>query len=99
MSRAYWRNRANVNTVRGFYDYQGRRFSVLRDGKVQFQGDPINALDPALDVVAERMIQAVTVHVNVRGRLRMPQIELTSTPGQGTTCTVILPDEEEATAE
>jgi autotransporter translocation and assembly factor TamB len=72
----------NVNTVRGFYDYQGRRFSVLRDGKVQFQGDPINALDPALDVVAERMIQAVTVHVNVRGRLRMPQIELTSTPPQ-----------------
>jgi len=72
----------NVNTVRGFYDYQGRRFTVLRDGKVQFQGDSITSLDPALDVVAERMIQAVTVHVNVRGRLRMPQIELTSTPPQ-----------------
>ncbi len=72
----------NVNTVRGFYDYQGRRFTVVRDGKVQFQGDPVTSLDPALDVAAERMIQAVTVRVNVRGRLRMPQIELTSQPPQ-----------------
>src|SRR6185436_7353807 len=53
-----------VNTVRGFYDYQGRRFTILRDGKVQFQGDPITQLDPALDVAGERTIQAVTVHVN-----------------------------------
>ena len=71
-----------VNTVRGFYDYQGRRFTILRDGKVQFQGDPITQLDPALDVAGERTIQAVTVHVNVRGRLRKPEIELTSTPPQ-----------------
>ncbi len=72
----------NVNTVRGFYDYQGRRFTVLRDGMVQFQGDPIDALDPALNVSAERMIQAVTVRVNVKGRLRRPQIDLTSIPPQ-----------------
>ena len=72
----------NVNTVRGFYDYQGRRFTVLRDGKVRFEGDPINSLDPALDVSAERMIQAVTVRVNVQGRLRRPEIELTSMPPQ-----------------
>ena len=72
----------SVNTVRGFYDFQGRRFTVLRDGKVQFQGDPITSLDPSLDVSAERMIQAVTARVNVRGRLRKPEIELTSTPPQ-----------------
>ncbi|HXD74173.1 MAG TPA: translocation/assembly module TamB domain-containing protein, partial [Vicinamibacterales bacterium] len=72
----------DVNTVRGFYDYQGRRFTILRDGKVQFQGDPVDQLDPALDVKGERVIQAVTVHVNVRGRLRTPEIELTSTPPQ-----------------
>jgi len=72
----------NINTVRGFYDYQGRRFTVLRDGQVQFQGDPINALDPSLNVSAERMIQAVTVRVNVKGRLRRPDIELTSIPPQ-----------------
>jgi hypothetical protein len=71
-----------VNTIRGFYDYQGRRFNILRDGKVQFQGDPVNQLDPALDIAGERTIQAVTVHVNVRGRLRRPEIELTSTPPQ-----------------
>jgi translocation and assembly module TamB len=71
-----------VNTVRGFYDYQGRRFTILRDGKVQFQGDSVTSLDPALDVVAERVIQAVTVRVNVRGRLRKPEIELTSQPPQ-----------------
>jgi autotransporter translocation and assembly factor TamB len=72
----------DVNTVRGFYDYQGRRFTILRDGKVQFQGDAVTSLDPALDVVAERVIQAVTVRVNVRGRLRKPEIELTSQPPQ-----------------
>jgi autotransporter translocation and assembly factor TamB len=72
----------NVNTVRGVYDYQGRRFTVLRDGAVRFEGDPVNALDPALDVSAERMIQSVTVRVNVRGRLRRPDIELTSIPPQ-----------------
>jgi translocation and assembly module TamB len=72
----------NINTVRGFYDYQGRRFTVLRDGQIQFQGDPINALDPSLNVSAERMIQAVTVRVNVKGRLRRPDIELTSIPPQ-----------------
>jgi len=71
-----------VNTVRGFYDFQGRRFTILRDGTVQFQGDSITSLDPALDVIGERTIQAVTVRVNVRGRLRQPQIELTSTPPQ-----------------
>lgn len=72
----------SVNTVRGFYDYQGRRFTVLRDGKVRFEGDSIDALDPSLDVTAERMIQAVTVRVNVKGRLRRPDIELTSVPPQ-----------------
>ena len=72
----------NVNTVRGFYDYQGRRFTVLRDGTVRFEGDPVNALNPALDVSAERMIQAVTVRVNVKGNLRRPDIELTSIPPQ-----------------
>ena len=71
-----------VNTVRGFYDYQGRRFTILRDGKIRFEGDPVTQLDPALDVAGERMIQAVTVRVNVRGHLRMPEIELTSTPPQ-----------------
>ena len=72
----------SVNTIRGFYDYQGRRFTILRDGSIRFEGDAITRLDPSLNVVAERVIQAVTVHVNVGGRLRRPDITLTSTPPQ-----------------
>jgi translocation and assembly module TamB len=69
-----------VNTIRGFYDFQGRRFQILRDGTVRFEGDPINQLDPALNVTGERVIQAVTARVNVRGRLKKPEIALTSVP-------------------
>ena len=28
-----------VNTVRGTYDFQGRRFDILRDGTVRFDGE------------------------------------------------------------
>jgi translocation and assembly module TamB len=69
-----------VNTVRGFFDFQSRRFTILRDGSIRFQGNPADRLDPALNVAAERSIQAVTVRVNLRGRLQQPNIQLTSTP-------------------
>jgi len=69
-----------VNTIRGFYDFQGRRFDILRDGTVRFEGEPVTQLDPALNVTGERVIQAVTARVNVRGRLRKPEVELTSVP-------------------
>ena len=67
-----------VNTVRGFYDFQGRRFTILRDGTIRFDGT--DDLDPALDIRAERVIQAVTATVNVRGSLKNPEIILSSTP-------------------
>jgi hypothetical protein len=67
-----------VNTVRGFYDFQGRRFDILRDGTLRFDGTDL--LQPALDIRAERVIQAVTAHVNVRGTLDKPEILLSSTP-------------------
>ena len=35
-----------VNTVRGTYDFQGRRFEILRDGTVRFDGEPLNELEP-----------------------------------------------------
>jgi translocation and assembly module TamB len=69
-----------VNTIRGFYDFQGRRFQILRDGTVRFEGDPITQLDPALNVTGERVIQAVTARVNIRGRLKKPEVDLTSVP-------------------
>ena len=67
-----------VNTVRGTYQFQGRRFDILRDGTVRFEG--LDALDPALDVKTERVIQAVTATVNIRGRLTKPEIVLSSVP-------------------
>ena len=37
-----------VTVVRGFYDFQGRRFEVLRDSQIRFQGT--RPIDPALQV-------------------------------------------------
>ena len=67
-----------VNTVRGTYDFQGRRFDILRDGTVRFDG--LDELDPTLDIKTQRVIQAVTANVNIRGRLSKPEIVLSSTP-------------------
>ena len=43
-----------VNTVRGTYDFQGRRFDILRDGTVRFDGEPLNDLNPMLDMRTQR---------------------------------------------
>jgi autotransporter translocation and assembly factor TamB len=67
-----------VNTVRGHYDFQGRRFDILRDGTVRFTGT--DDLDPTLDIRTQRIIQAVTAYVNVRGTLKQPEIVLSSNP-------------------
>jgi len=67
-----------INTVRGYYDFQGRRFTILRDGSLRFEG--LEQIDPTLDIRAERVIQAVTARVNVRGTLSKPEIQLSSTP-------------------
>jgi autotransporter translocation and assembly factor TamB len=67
-----------VNTVRGTYDFQGRRFEILRDGIVRFEG--LDVLDPSLDITTRRIIQAVDARANLRGTLKRPEIVLTSTP-------------------
>jgi autotransporter translocation and assembly factor TamB len=67
-----------VSTVRGFYDFQGRRFEILRDGSVRFEG--LEELDPRLDIRTRRVIRAVEARVNVRGTLKQPEIQLSSTP-------------------
>ena len=67
-----------VNTVRGTYDFQGRRFDIQRDGKVQFVGGP--AINPRLDITATRIISGVRAQVHVRGSARRPQLELSSQP-------------------
>ena len=65
-----------VNTVRGNYDFQGRRFEILRDGTIRFDGEPLNEMDPVLDIRTRRMIQGVEARVNVRGTLKQPEIVL-----------------------
>ncbi len=68
----------SVKTIRGFYDFQNRRFDILRDGSVRFDG--LEEINPTLDIRTERVIQAVTAHVNVQGTLQNPEIVLSSTP-------------------
>jgi autotransporter translocation and assembly factor TamB len=67
-----------VNTVRGTYDFEGRRFEILRDGTIRFVGG--EELNPFLDLRTRRIIQGVEARVNVRGTLRQPEIMLSSTP-------------------
>jgi len=67
-----------INTIRGNYDFQGRRFEILRDGTIRFEG--LEQLDPSLDVRTRRIIQGVEARVNIRGTLQKPEIVLSSTP-------------------
>jgi translocation and assembly module TamB len=72
--------RGTANTVRGFYEFQGRRFTLLRDGTAQFRGTP--GINPDLNVTAERLIPntGVTARIHITGTPRAPQLALTSSP-------------------
>ena len=67
-----------VNTVRGTYDFQGRRFEVERDGVIRFLGT--TDLNPLIDISATREISGVVARVHLRGTLREPTLTLTSDP-------------------
>jgi autotransporter translocation and assembly factor TamB len=67
-----------VQTVRGFYEFQGRRFDIVRGSAVTFRGiEPIN---PSLDVTGEREISGVVARVEVTGTARRPRLQLSSDP-------------------
>jgi autotransporter translocation and assembly factor TamB len=68
----------SITTVRGTYDFQARRFEILRDGGIRFDG--VDELNPRLDIRTRRVIQGVEANVNVRGTLKEPEIVLTSNP-------------------
>lgn len=72
--------RGTANTVRGFYEFQGRRFTIERGGTIQFHGLP--QINPDLNVTAERLIPntGVTARIHVTGTARAPQIALSSNP-------------------
>lgn len=68
----------SVNTVRGTYAYQGRRFEIARDGQVLFRGD--GTTNPTLDITAERVIQGVEARVRIQGTAQEPTLSLSSDP-------------------
>lgn len=67
-----------VNTVRGTYQFQGRRFDILRDGTIRFDGG--ERITPILEIRTRREIQGVEALVTVRGTIERPEIVLASTP-------------------
>ena len=67
-----------VNTVRGSYTFQGRRFEILRDGRIRFAGE--EEIDPVFDLRARRVIQGVETFVRVQGTMREPKLTFSSSP-------------------
>jgi translocation and assembly module TamB len=68
----------DINTVRGTYTFQGRRFDVVRDGRIGFSGS--EEIDPLLDVQARRLISGIETFVRVRGTMRKPELSFASNP-------------------
>jgi translocation and assembly module TamB len=67
-----------VQAVRGTYDFQGRRFAIVRGSELRFRGDDMT--NPALDITAEREISGVDVTVHIRGTAAEPTLTLSSQP-------------------
>lgn len=69
-----------VETVRGTYEFQGRRFDLVRGGQLRFVGD--SEINPNLDVTATRIIPntGVETRIHITGTARTPELELTSNP-------------------
>ena len=67
----------SLNTVRGDYEFQGRRFKITQ-GVVEFQGLP--EPDPELDIQAETSINSVTIIVRITGSVRKIELSLESDP-------------------
>lgn len=67
-----------VNTVRGNYTFQGRRFEIMRDGRIRFAGT--DEIDPLIDLRARRIISGVETFVRVQGTMRQPELSFSSRP-------------------
>jgi translocation and assembly module TamB len=72
--------RGTAKTVRGYYEFQGRKFDLVRDGTIQFLGLP--QINPTIDITAERVIpnSGVVTRVHLTGRMRAPELTLSSEP-------------------
>ncbi len=67
-----------LNTIRGSYTFQGRRFEILRDGRIRFGGS--EEIDPLLDLQARRVISGVETFVRLEGTMRQPELSFSSRP-------------------
>lgn len=69
-----------VDTVRGTYEFQGRKFDLVRGGTIRFTGTP--TINPILDVSATRTIPntGVEARVHITGTAQTPSLKLTSDP-------------------
>ena len=67
-----------LETVRGSYAYQGRRFTIEREGTLRFAGD--SSFDPLVSITAERTVSGVLIRAALQGQLSAPELQLTSTP-------------------
>jgi translocation and assembly module TamB len=68
----------DVKTIRGTYDFQGRRLEILRDGSIRFIG--LDETNPELNLRTQRLIRGVEVHVDILGTLKEPKVALSSVP-------------------
>jgi autotransporter translocation and assembly factor TamB len=69
-----------VETVRGTYEFQGRRFDLVRGGTLRFVGE--TQINPMLDISATREIpdSGVEVRIRITGTAKAPQLALSSNP-------------------
>jgi translocation and assembly module TamB len=69
-----------VETVRGTYEFQGRRFDMVRGGTIRFVGE--TEINPLLDIRATRIIPntGVEARVHITGSAKTPELALTSNP-------------------
>jgi autotransporter translocation and assembly factor TamB len=72
--------RGTADTVRGFYEFQGRRFTIARGGTARFDGGA--QINPRLDVTANRLIPntGVTARIHITGTPAAPKLALSSDP-------------------
>jgi hypothetical protein len=66
----------SLDSVRGTYSFQGRRFNLDPASSINFRGD----LTPELYVIVQREISGVDTRVTISGSLDAPELRLTSTP-------------------
>ncbi|MGH7774291.1 MAG: translocation/assembly module TamB domain-containing protein [Candidatus Binatia bacterium] len=66
-----------IETVRGWYAFQGRKFQIER-GRATFTGG--NKIDPSLDVLGRYTVQKYEIELVVGGNVSKPTLTLRSNP-------------------